>query len=578
MRTLHVCLTALLFVALATPCYAISQPVTKPVGSMEAFLAEYGQGSHSAAVREYFARGPLLCTGDVVLTGGGGRVDLVALGGVRVASGAVVRWDDPALIITGPPPCIRVERGGTLRIQRWHPMMTNGVIPTAGMIRVEAGGVLQVAAGVMLPAGMVIVEEDTPPNTLLPPEPAPAPEPERIPVEGLYKPIQYLSCGTGHTTVAAALPATVETYLAGGLMREFGVRWDLSELDCDTPGTYLVYGDFIPESLAGKGASNPKGLRPAASLTLLPSTPIQDLSWRAIGPSGASVPTLLLAFAALPADVEHLYLSRSVDGVNWRRCVRYETSSNAVGEDFLSAIHTNRATSFLVYQMPQEFGVLYLRLEVDGSVRAGSSNPIRVQSSDFGGALGSGGPNSDAEDGSSGGNRGGGQGAFDREGQKDAAQTPAQPGAAADTALPQGAKPEQEMRHQTEAEAAQAEQEIRLSGSTYSGGGSGNYGLRRKLEQTIFSEERAIKEDVPEAQQRTDEGAHLNQAAEESEPPTASEVSEAQVQALAVESRQTASTGDGDTSALVAAATLAVCLFSAAGIYFIQNRSHKRKS
>ena len=411
-----------LLAVLALPCSAMARPVLVWVSSMPELLARYHSEDAPDKMREYASRNPLVCTGDITLGSTAAWVDLVALQGIRIPNGAVLTLDNPNLVIEGPPPVITVEPGGTLRILCWNGVMADGTMPTDGMIRVEAGGTLLVAAGVTLPAGMVV--EDALPDNSLPPNTSPPPnqEPGLRPIEAIVDGQLYRACKAGRSHAELVLPTKVLVRLAqkeegdpDATCRELAVRWDLSEIDCDRPGTYTVWGEFVSEELAAGGISNPKGLRPELSLTILESTPIQDLSWQVIGPSGGNTYALRLSFTPLPEDATHLYLLRSTDGVNWHRDVWPDSLEQSRGENYLPAVNTHQGTSFLACRVPREAQVLYLRLEVEGSICQGSSNIIRIQPATFGEALESGGPKGDEEDGRFDGNRGGGgQGKADR--------------------------------------------------------------------------------------------------------------------------------------------------------------------
>lgn len=174
-------LPALLF-ALAVPCVAAQAPVSHLVSTMEELLARYPGAEDPATAHTYFGMQPLLCSSDMVLGPTKGEVKLMAMQGLWVRGTAVLTLDNPNLVVIGPPPFIIVEPGATLRILRWSPWMIGEEAYTHGVIRVEEGGILQVADGVELPGDMVEYVR-TPPdsNAPLTPEPEPEPPPEPNP-------------------------------------------------------------------------------------------------------------------------------------------------------------------------------------------------------------------------------------------------------------------------------------------------------------------------------------------------------------------------------------------------------------
>ena len=174
-RTIWAFLLALCMVAAtAIPCAAMAAPESYVVASWQEFLTCCREKDGAGVLREYVARGPLICRESVILKETADRVDLTALAGLRVSAGAVLTIDNPNLVIMGPPPVITVEAGGTLRLLRWNPL-TPEAMPPGGIV-VEIGGHLELSPDLYLPDGLI---QDR--NPIPEPEPVPDPAPEPVP-------------------------------------------------------------------------------------------------------------------------------------------------------------------------------------------------------------------------------------------------------------------------------------------------------------------------------------------------------------------------------------------------------------
>ncbi|MEG1426502.1 MAG: hypothetical protein RSC76_02315, partial [Oscillospiraceae bacterium] len=174
--------TVFAFALFALPCAAFVLPVSTPFSSIDELLSLYHSQDTTAHTREFFATAPLQCTGEVTLDETEGRVDILALGGLRVVSGGKLTLDNTQLVAMGPPPTITVEKGGTLIINALH-QLTEQAMPAGGIV-VETGGTLLLADGFFLPEG-VVADHNFPEPTPVPkptpiPEPTPEPAPEPV--------------------------------------------------------------------------------------------------------------------------------------------------------------------------------------------------------------------------------------------------------------------------------------------------------------------------------------------------------------------------------------------------------------
>ena len=132
------------------------------------FLKRYQEGAGTGEFREYAARETLVFGESVVLVETVGRVDLVALAGLRVGAGAVLTIDNPNLVVVGPPPAITVKAGGTLKLVRFRELMLEALPP--GGILIEAGGRIELGPGVLLPSSLL----DDRNSPVVTPKPEPA--------------------------------------------------------------------------------------------------------------------------------------------------------------------------------------------------------------------------------------------------------------------------------------------------------------------------------------------------------------------------------------------------------------------
>ena len=251
-------------------------------------------------------------------------------------------------------------------------------------------------------------------------------------------------------------------------------------------------------------------------------------------------------------EVGAIAIERSADGSRWTAQETFvwdeERGYFTAGMDSFSAIEFGGKNTYITYVEQTDYRDFYLRLTLESSRYAGTSNAVKVTVP--AGAE----PGEDVkppttgdyED--SGGNRGGSQGEFDREGQKEPAKTPApveSPTPPREENPPQEEPSQQTIPQQTETDSTPTGQETVLSGGSggLSGGDHDSTGsVQKPLSQPLLPPESAPADPAP--------------IPEETDAPA----------------------DDGDTVGIVAAATLAVCLLGAAWLYLLHKRSLKRKS
>lgn len=181
-RRLMYLIQCLLFVSLllfaGIPCQAMTISKPKKINSMEELLTWYS-GLSGTTLQECGVMQPIACKGEIYLEETACRADITLLGGLSVPSGARLTIDNPNLVMMGPPPVITVEPGGVLCIGRLHPLVLQAM-PQGGIV-VQAGGALLMENEFTFADG-VVIDQNPPPNTILPPVATPSPSPDETPL------------------------------------------------------------------------------------------------------------------------------------------------------------------------------------------------------------------------------------------------------------------------------------------------------------------------------------------------------------------------------------------------------------
>lgn len=145
--------------------------------------------------------------------------------------------------------------------------------------------------------------------------------------------------------------------------------------------------------------------------------PVSDLSGRVVSISSIGITMIQLAFSAVPEDVSAVYVHYSNDGMHYKKGTwekREDDGDFIPCENFQElpgGVAGGEGTTYLVYRTESRADRLWLKLEIEGSVKQGMSNVIVLERK--AGAQSN--PEDTWEDGSMDGNRGGGgQGTSER--------------------------------------------------------------------------------------------------------------------------------------------------------------------